>query len=91
VAREQGSDGELMEIMRLTRKAKRAIKARKFPAGLSQDERLLMAVLSMADDKGMYSENAFDLIDELLSACGGDAELAIDAVLSGRCNLEKTN
>jgi hypothetical protein len=83
------SDEELLgRVVRMTRKGRRAIKARKFPPGMSPMARLAAAIISMTDDRGVTAFNVQEIAGELLAHHGGDIAAAIDTVLAGRVRLE---
>jgi len=79
---------DLGDVVRMTRRGRRAVKAGRFPPGMSPMARLIAAVVSMTDDGGLTVFNVTQIVDEILARHGGDIASAIDTVLSGRASLD---
>jgi hypothetical protein len=79
---------DLAAVVRLTRKGRRAVRAGKFPPGMSPMARLVSAIISMTDDRGITAFNVSEIAGEILAHHGGDIAAAIDTVLAGRVRLD---
>jgi hypothetical protein len=82
------SDVDLGDVIQMTRKGRRAVKAGRFPPGMSPEVRLVAAIVSMTNGRPITAFNVTAIMDELLARHDGDFEAATDTVLSGRVRLD---
>jgi hypothetical protein len=87
------NENALARWVGLTDEERRKVLRGEFPPGMDEIDRLANAVLAAAGEKGMSYGNACELTMDILANCGGDADLATDAVLSGKIKIcrEATN
>jgi hypothetical protein len=79
---------DLGTVIRMTREGRRAVKAGRFPPGMSPGAKLVAAIVSMTGGQGMTSFNVKIIVDGILARHGGDFEAATDTVLSGGVKLD---